>query len=326
MKHLHFSTVHEDACDKIEAWGQLTSRFFGNLRVASLDNSTLDATLDAYEVGPMRMFYIETPAHQVQHDRTCGELPTDDFYKLVLQLRGRAFIHQRDRSFHLQPGDWSLYDPQVPYSITNYDRATLLVVQVPRQKLKGFKVPNLHTCEARNSGVAGLHTVFASYLRSLSEQLPRLPDGVGQTVGESVLGLLASTLFDYQDRGSEHPALPVVLRQRVMQYIQTHLAEPDLSIERIALAMHCSKRYLHFVFEGDDCSLERHIWLTRLERCMAALRAEGNQLRSISEVAFACGFSSSAHFSRMFKAQFGMPPSEYRKHSTATQNGQSVCH
>jgi hypothetical protein len=37
-------------------------------------------------------------------------------FELVLQLEGKADIRQRDRVFQLQPGGWSLYDPQVPYS------------------------------------------------------------------------------------------------------------------------------------------------------------------------------------------------------------------
>lgn len=326
MNHLHFTTINEEANDQADAWGHFTKRFFGKLRVTSLDRGPLDATLDAYDVGPLRIVHIAAPAHQVERDRQCGDLPSDDFYKLVLQMRGRGLIRQNGQSFNLNPGDWSLYDPQIPYSITNTDRSSLLVVQVPRPKLKGFKIPKLHTSMARSSGAIGLHAVFASFLHSLSEQLPALPNASGLALSDSILGLLASTLAEYQESSNGQMALPAVLKQRVMQYLQTHLAEADLSIERIARAMNCSKRYLHLVFEDEECSLERRIWATRLERCEKALSIASDQQRSISEIAFSCGFASSAHFCRLFKAQFGMPPSEYRKHSTATRNGQSMCH
>ncbi len=326
MNHLHFTTINEEANDQADAWGHFTKRFFGKLRVTSLDRGPLDATLDAYDVGPLRIVHIAAPAHQVERDRQCGDLPSDDFYKLVLQMRGHGLIRQHGQSFNLNPGDWSLYDPQVPYSITNTDRSSLLVVQVPRPKLKGFKIPKLHTSMARSSGAIGLHAVFASFLHSLSEQLPALPNASGLALSDSILGLLASTLAEYQECSNGQMALPAVLTQRVMQYLQTHLAEADLSIERIARAMNCSKRYLHLVFEDEECSLERRIWTTRLERCEKALSIASDQQRSISEIAFSCGFASSAHFCRLFKAQFGMPPSEYRKHSTATRNGQPMCH
>jgi AraC-like DNA-binding protein len=168
--------------------------------------------------------------------------------------------------------------------------------------------------------------VFASFLHSLSEQLPALPDASGLALSDSILGLLASTLAEYQESQNGQMALPAVLKQRVMQYVQTHLAEADLTIERIARDMNCSKRYLHLVFEDEECSLERRIWATRLERSEKALRVATDQQRSISEIAFSCGFASSAHFCRMFKAQFGLPPSEYRKHSTAIQSVAPTCH
>lgn len=326
MNHLHFTTMHEDAIHRAEAWSHFTKRFFGNLRVTSLDRGPLDATLDAYDVGPLRIVHIAAPAHQVERDRQCGDLASDDFYKLVLQMRGHGLIRQHDQSFTLNPGDWRLYDPQVPYSITNTDRSSLLVVQVPRPKLKGFTIPKLHTFMARSSGAIGLHAVFASFLHSLSEQLPALPNTSGQALSDSILGLLASSLAEYQESQNGQMALPAVLKQRVMQYLQTHLGEADLTIERIAGAMNCSKRYLHLIFEDEECSLERHIWTLRLERCEKALRISTDQPRSISEIAFSCGFASSAHFCKMFKTQFGMPPSEYRKQSMLIQNGQPVCH
>ncbi len=36
-----------------------------------------------------------------------------------------------------------------------------------------------------------------------------------------------------------------LLRDRIKQYVQTHLRDPDLSIHRIALALNCSKRWCH---------------------------------------------------------------------------------
>jgi AraC-like DNA-binding protein len=310
MEHQHYTTFQERPDRRAQLWSSINENYFGRLKVACLDTGPLDAQLDAYEAGSLRLLTIAAPAHRVIRDRECGELPTDEMYKLVLQLAGRAEISIGGRSFDLRAGDWSLYDPRVPYSITNFERSSLLVVQVPRQQLRGFKVPNLHTCEARGSGALGLYAVFGGFLRSLSEQLPSLPDGAGPPVSESLLGLLASTLTAYQEEGPDPQTLPSVLKLRVLQYVQTHLAEPDLSIDRIARDLRCSKRYLHRVFEGDDMSLERRIWQTRLERCAEGLRAQPS--RPVSDIAFSWGFSSSAHFSRLFKSRYGVSPREYR--------------
>jgi len=313
MDRTHYSTLTESASDRTQGWERINHSYFGNLGVQCLDPGTLDAEFSAYDVGPLRMFRIDAPAHRVWRGTEHRDLPSDDYYKLVMQLAGRAQIHQGDRIFDLRPGDWSLYDPRVPYSITNFERGELLVALLPRTKFKGFKVPNLHTCEAQTSALQGLSAVFGSFLRSLAEQLPMLPDAVGPAVSETAFGLLASTLNAGQDAGAEHSTLPAVMKLRVRQHVQSHLGEPDLTIDRIAQELRCSKRYLHRIFEDEPCSLDRYIWQARLERCRAALAAPQAAARSISEIAFAWGFNSGAHFCRLFKSHYGSSPGEFRR-------------
>ncbi|HSV48289.1 MAG TPA: hypothetical protein VLJ58_21045, partial [Ramlibacter sp.] len=84
MHNNHWSTNRVLACERAAAWSSINTRYFGRLRVSSLSDEPLDASLDAYDVGDLRMFRITAPAHHVARDTTCGELPTDDFYKLVL--------------------------------------------------------------------------------------------------------------------------------------------------------------------------------------------------------------------------------------------------
>lgn len=319
MHHTHWSTNRVRSSERAEAWSHITTRYFGRLRVSSLHDGPLDASLDAFDVGSLRMYRIDAPAHHVARDSACGDLPTDEFYKLVLQVSGRGIVEQHQRRVVLQPGHWILYDPRAPYSITNPERCTLLVTQVPRILLGGLRLPGPHAGELGSGNVAGLHRVFGSYLRALSDQLPGLPDGVGQAVSESVMGLLGSTLAETLRRIGEPVPLPSMLKMRVSQYVQTHLSDPDLSIQRIADAMRCSKRYLHRVFEDDAVSLERQIWNHRLERCHSALTHEANANRSAAEIGFAWGFRSSAHFSRQFKQRYGFTPGACQREAASNR-------
>ncbi|MEO8104668.1 MAG: helix-turn-helix transcriptional regulator, partial [Betaproteobacteria bacterium] len=90
-------------------------------------------------------------------------------------------------------------------------------------------------------------------------------------------------------------------------------------IQGIADALRCSKRYLHKVFEDDAVGLERQIWKVRLERCHAALIQEANGARSASQIAYAWGFKSSAHFCRLFKQQYGVTPGECQRTAAASR-------
>ena len=312
MDARHFSTLPEPPSERPAHWGRINQGYFGALDVECLHDGPLNAELDAYQLGPLNMFMISAPAHRVSRRDTRTEIPLDGVFKLVLQLEGLADIRQRDRVFRLHPGDWSLYDPQVPYSITNHARSRLLAITIPRQQFKGIKMPELHTCEADTPAMRGLYAVLGSFLTSLSEQLPSLPNGVGQPVSDTVLGLLASTLATQKDEGLG-AQIPSVFKARVKQYVHAHLADCDLSLDVIAQQLRCSKRYLHRVFEDEAHTLDRFIWLTRLERCKEALRAAAGRRSSVSEIAFAWGFNSSAHFCRMFKAQFGVSPRDFQR-------------
>jgi AraC-like DNA-binding protein len=313
MHHSSWSTRAHQVPERPAFWGEINRRYFGKLHVTSLDDGPLDASLEAYVVGALRMFRIEAPAHRVCRDASCGQLPADDFYKLVLVVRGRSIVEQAGHCVSLEPGQWLQYDPRVPYAITSPERSVLLVTQVPRQALGALVRPGLLHTERGTGNTAGLHAVFGTYLRSLSDQLPALPDGVGTAVCESVLGLLGSTLAEQSRRSHDPVPLPEVLKLRVRQYVQSHLSDPDLSIPRMAESLRCSTRYLHRVFEDEDSSLERLIWTLRLERSHAALAHEANVSRSVAEIGYAWGFKSSAHFSRLFRSHFGVTPGSVQR-------------
>lgn len=295
---------------QLRTWEQVSNHYFGPLDAQMLDDGPFDAQLLAYDAGPLRLVTIHAPAHRVQRDHAPRQLAHDAF-KLVLQVQGSSEIRQRDASFTLQPGDWSLYDPRVPYAISSHQATRLLAVMIPRDKLGHLPLGALHTCEAHIPELAALHRVLGSFLASLSMQLQTLPDAVGTPLSETTLGLLTQAIQAQRGDAAERSPLPEVLRARVRQYIQNHLADAELTVERIAQDMRCSKRYLHRLFEQEAHTLERHIWLARLERCKQALASADAASVSISAVAYRWGFSSNAHFCRLFKREFGQTPSEF---------------
>ena len=100
---------------------------------------------------------------------------------------------------------------------------------------------------------------------------------------------------------------------RVKAYVEAKLADPELSVERIAHACSISVRGLHRHFAEDPAgSVSRYLWQRRLIRCAEALRDPSLAHLSITDVCFSYGFSSSSHFSRSFKDQFGVLPARYR--------------
>ena len=100
---------------------------------------------------------------------------------------------------------------------------------------------------------------------------------------------------------------------RVCQTIETLLADPGLSLGKVAREEGVSPRYLQKLFASAGQSFTHYIRLRRLERCRLDLTSPRCASLSISEISFRWGFNGSAHFSRAFRDQYGLSPREHRR-------------
>lgn len=313
MQHIRQHTRYVPSSERAEHWAEINRMHFGHLEVEAMDGGLDEAELICFDVDGLKVYRIDVPAHRVSRASRHTHDGLDDCYKLLLQLRGQGRIQQGSKQFVLRPDDWSLYDPSRPYVIDNQQTTSLLAVQIPRSRLSEQIVPELHTCTSPTNGGVGLAAVLGSFLKSMAEQLPSLPDDASAALSETVLGLLSATLARRQAEAHEHATLPSVLKARVRQHVQTHWADPALDIGQIAEAMRCSKRHLHRAFDDEQCTLDRYIWKTRLLRARQILETEQGRQQPIGSLAVACGFRSAAHFSRMFKSEYGDPPRAVRR-------------
>lgn len=309
-----FSTHDVVAADRADYWNGITTRYFGPLETRATGRSDFRARLATRPVSFLRAYHIIGSGHQVRRNPSnAGTVP--DAIKLLLQVRGRCRVDQDGRTAELDPGGWCVYDSWRPYAISNAGTIEQIVIQIPRDQIIDRSFRRLAEPFVADPQ-ASMTRIAASFIRSYAG--PALePDDGDQFLAETTVGFVRRALYTALSQRRATPAPSSQLRARVRQYILTHLNNPDLSIARIALAMGCSKRYLHQVFAAEDTTLERTIWRLRIEHCCEALAEEANRDKSISAIAFEWGFNSSAHFSRLFKAQVGVAPTAFRRRLAA---------
>jgi AraC family transcriptional regulator len=98
---------------------------------------------------------------------------------------------------------------------------------------------------------------------------------------------------------------------RVIDYIEANIGG-ELSLKELAEVAHFSPFHFHRIFGamvGE--TLNSFIQRIRLEK--AAMKLAADPKKSITEVAFEGGFSSSSVFARAFRESFGMSASEWRR-------------
>ncbi|MDR0895947.1 MAG: response regulator [Prevotellaceae bacterium] len=99
------------------------------------------------------------------------------------------------------------------------------------------------------------------------------------------------------------------LMERLMKAINENLANPDLSADMLAEQVGLSRVHLHRkIKELTGQSLRNYIRYIRLQQAAILLREKKH---SISEVAYATGFTNLSHFSSCFREQHGIGPKEY---------------
>lgn len=97
---------------------------------------------------------------------------------------------------------------------------------------------------------------------------------------------------------------------RVLEYMSVHFAEP-LDLTRLAREAGVSKFHFARLFR-ERVSTTPHRHLVEL-RLAAARRMLAGTDRPVSEVAFACGYESAAHFGSAFRRRHGLSPGEFRR-------------
>ncbi|MBX3194139.1 MAG: helix-turn-helix transcriptional regulator [Microbacteriaceae bacterium] len=119
--------------------------------------------------------------------------------------------------------------------------------------------------------------------------------------------VITSTLLNASTR--ESPSMPPVLRAMV-EYAHLHLAD-HLDREVLAEVAGCSASTAERQFRRHlGHSLQAWLRDTRLD---TAARDLETSTRRVSEVARSVGFDDPFHFSRVFRARFGVPPSQYAR-------------
>ena len=94
-----------------------------------------------------------------------------------------------------------------------------------------------------------------------------------------------------------------------MDYIACHYGE-DITLDDVAGAVSLSAGHFSKLFSKiNGMSFSSYLTLTRIEKAQAAL-AETD--KSITEIAFECGFGSFSTFSRSFRKLCGCTPGSYR--------------
>jgi len=227
---------------------------------------------------------------------------------LALMLQGSSVFSNQGHRVELACGD-ILYGPTGRDSTLELGADfRLLYMRIPGTALNPTLVDPATLRFGILSGEARLTRVMCGMLRALGDELEGFDAAdihpVEVALSEFVVASLATanTVRCFGDRSR------AAHFERICRSLDQQLNNADLTLALVSTQQHVSSRYLQKLFEDAGTSFTSYLRDRRLERCRADLMSPAHRGLSISEICFRWGFNDAAHFSRTFRARFGMTP------------------
>ncbi len=303
------STTGLSPKQQVRCWSDALTDLCGRFNIDPLEAPSLDGRINYTTVSRLKLCQIEASQHRIGHTDWRIRSSEHPYIKIHFQTFGTSYFEQDGRRIEIMPGDVLAYDVSCPHTITSPVLTRHDVVIVPKELLRerGFHSEKMSACKL--SSRAGTGRIAHEFVHATFDEATRLSPNSAAGVAESLIDLLllplreADTIFDRVG--------PEAMYIRAQAFIREHLRDPDLCIDQISAALGCTKRYLHMLFSERGMTVSDYIWRARLQNCRQELETHAG--KTITDVAFSWGFSSSSHFSRVFRKYFGVVPSSIHR-------------
>ena len=294
---------------QIQCWSDALTDLCGHFSVDPLDASHLEGRINFTSVSKLKLCQIEASQHRISHAATPSHRSEHPYVKILFQTYGISYFEQNGCQIQVKPGDCLAYDVSSPHTIISPSLTRHEVVIVPKELLRerGFHFGKMSACKL--SSLTGTGRIAHEFVHAAFDEAGKLSPNSALGVAESLIDLLLLPLRE-ADAAFDRVG-PKAMYVRAQAFIRDHLRDPDLCIDQISTSLGCTKRYLHMVFSERGMTVSDYIWRARLQHCRQELEAYAD--KTITDVAFSWGFSSSSHFSRVFRKCFGVSPSAVHK-------------
>jgi len=285
-----------------DAFLAMTPHLIGSAHdfVAQLEHRALD--------GGLSLNTVTAPGHGVE--RTASDLGRGGaaVYFVNVNLQGASRLRQFGREVTVPAGGLLLIDSSAPYLLEQSGPIQLASLAVPATALQRVST-DISKWVARPVA----QTAAASLLAAQVQALARWPHAIEPQEAGVIADVLQGLLPAVFGEPAADTAAGRYLVRRVRALIAERYAESSLSPCDVAGIAGVSVRSLHAALAREGTSFAAELTAHRLVRARAMLHSPLCR-DSVKAVALRCGYVSPAHFTRSFRARFGVTPGACRPH------------
>lgn len=310
--------------ERFDFWQELVARESVPARISSEHADDFTASARAVDLGVVRLGVWRYPSLELARTPRMIRSSDPELYQLALPLSGHGVMSQERRAGSLDPSGFAFIDTVRPHGSTHRPdgsrRAPVHTVTalVPHAALPlpARRVAALLAADIPAD--TGMGALLAGFLRQVVEHPEQYAASDAPQLDRIALDLIAGTLARRLDVEGELPVEVRVtgLRSQVEAFVRRHLDDPELTPGAVAAAHHLSLRSLHRLFAGTGTTVAALIRTGRLEGCFRDLADPRLGHLAVHQIAARWGLRDRAHFSRVFRAAYGISPREHRERAT----------
>lgn len=273
-------------------------------RTDDFDGGTIRQHTDNHEL----VEYWSDEISYVRTARQVRQFPLDD-YRLLLPLASDMVVRQGDRQTRLAPGAARLITWDAPVEGMQSRSMRGLIMAVSAHEV--------NSSLNRSSPVTvsldlnrGLGRVVGGMLTTLARERDHLCASQFDAVCDRIVELLCMLAV-----GDDRPDAPRHLADveaTVRRFARDHAADPRLNGTTMARALGWSLRQVQLALQQAGTTPRDLIRQERLRLTRDRLQSPHYRHMSITEVAYASGFSAMSTFNPAFRQYFGVSPRELR--------------
>jgi len=310
---LLLDTAPLDAGDRLEAFRAAMLEASGSTRIELDTAESVQGQMALWSFGRARVFTAASTGISMSRDARAARGASTEAVAVAVQggSTGRHTTATGQRLVHT--GDLMVVDITRPFDFAWVGRGSSTSIQVPIADLD-LPVDAVQRAADRLA-TSPLYGMVSRHLVELTRHADSLSASpMAAALGDSTAHLVRALLAGVGAAGSgTAEVLEETLVSQVRVYVHQNLHDPALGPDAVAGSLAVSRRQLFRVCQQAGFSLEQYVIERRLEGAKADLATPAGRTRTIAASAHRWGFKDPTHFSRRFKAAYGMLPRDWRR-------------
>jgi AraC family transcriptional regulator, positive regulator of tynA and feaB len=306
----HWSTTDVPARQQFAYWREAVCEAVMNVATEDAAEDDFSGKIACADYGGLRFATFTSTAHRIVRQPSHIARSNSAHFLISLQRSGIGRMQQANQSCELWAGDIGIVDGARPFSVLFPQTVDRAVAVIPSAMLHG-RAPWLRDCPiGRMRHDPELHPMLRMTIERLAGPACQSTDEA-ELLADNLCNLVALlTAHNVSDRNAAQARLSDI--ERMLAFIRRHLNDPDLSPQTLAKYLNVSVRTVHNRFEAAETSFGRAVLDLRLDEARRALCDPRHAPHSVTQIAYSLGFNDLSHFSKTFRAKFGIPPGQYR--------------